>query len=156
MSLPPTPGDRHGEILAALGRLDAGGSTNGGQGIDLAYAMARQAYIKDGVNRVVMATDGDFNVGVYDQRALETKVEQGREAGVALMVNISDKVSTFDVTHRVAMDHPDIWATVGTHPHEAKENPGLTAVDLIRLAERPKVVEIVSKGLTDPARGCKL
>jgi Ca-activated chloride channel family protein len=82
--LPPTPGDRHAEILDALGRLEAGGSTNGGEGIDLAYAMAKQAYIEGGVNRVVMATDGDFNVGVYDQRALETKVEHGREAGIAL------------------------------------------------------------------------
>ena len=82
--LAPTPGDRHDEILAALDRLEAGGSTNGGEGIDLAYAMARQAYIDGGVNRVVMATDGDFNVGVYDERALETKVEQGREAGIAL------------------------------------------------------------------------
>ena len=82
--LPPTPGDRHDQILAALDRLEAGGSTNGGEGIDLAYAMARQAHIEGGVNRVVMATDGDFNVGVYDQRALETKVEQGREAGIAL------------------------------------------------------------------------
>nr|WP_290783410.1 VWA domain-containing protein [Arenimonas sp.] len=82
--LAPTPGDRHDEILAALGRLEAGGSTNGGEGLDLAYAMATQAFIKGGVNRVVMATDGDFNVGVYDQRALETKVERGREAGIAL------------------------------------------------------------------------
>ncbi len=82
--LAPTPGDRHDEILAALDRLEAGGSTNGGEGIDLAYAMARKAYIDGGVNRVVMATDGDFNVGVYDERALETKVEQGREAGIAL------------------------------------------------------------------------
>lgn len=82
--LPPTPGDRHDDILAALGRLEAGGSTNGGEGIDLAYTMARQAYIAGGVNRVVMATDGDFNVGVHDQRALESKVERGREAGVAL------------------------------------------------------------------------
>jgi Ca-activated chloride channel family protein len=82
--LPPTPGDRHGEILAALGRLEAGGSTNGGEGIDLAYAMAKQAYIEGGVNRIVLATDGDFNVGIYDQRALETKVEAGRKSGVAL------------------------------------------------------------------------
>jgi Ca-activated chloride channel family protein len=82
--LPPTPGDQHEQILAALDRLEAGGSTNGGEGIDLAYAMARQAFIPGGVNRIVMATDGDFNVGVYDQRALETKVEQGRESGVAL------------------------------------------------------------------------
>lgn len=82
--LPPTPGDRHGEILDALGRLEAGGSTNGGEGIDLAYAMAKQAFIEGGVNRIVLATDGDFNVGIYDQRALETKVEDGRKAGIAL------------------------------------------------------------------------
>ena len=82
--LPPTPGDRHGEILDALGRLEAGGSTNGGEGIDLAYAMAKQAFIAGGVNRIVLATDGDFNVGIFDPRALETKVEQGRASGVAL------------------------------------------------------------------------
>jgi len=63
------------------------------------------------------------------------------------MVNISDKVSTFDVTHKVAMDNPDIWATVGTHPHEAKENPDLRAADLIALAQRPKVVGIGECGL---------
>ncbi|WP_374603702.1 von Willebrand factor type A domain-containing protein [Arenimonas sp.] len=82
--LPPTPGDRHGEILAALGQLEAGGSTNGGEGIDLAYAMARQGFVEGGVNRVILATDGDFNVGIFDPRALETKVEAGRKAGVAL------------------------------------------------------------------------
>ena len=60
------------------------------------------------------------------------------EAGIGLMVNISDKVSTFDVTHRVAMDHADIWATVGTHPHEAKENPDLKAADLIASFVRRK------------------
>ncbi len=82
--LPPTPGNRHGEILDALGRLEAGGSTNGGEGIELAYAMAKQGFIDGGVNRIVLATDGDFNVGIYDPRALETRVEQGRESGVAL------------------------------------------------------------------------
>lgn len=82
--LPPTPGDRHGEILDALGRLEAGGSTNGGEGIDLAYAMAKQSFIEGGVNRIVLATDGDFNVGIFDESALETKVESGRKAGIAL------------------------------------------------------------------------
>ncbi|KFL37609.1 vWA domain-containing protein [Arenimonas donghaensis] len=82
--LPPTPGDHHGEILAALSRLEAGGSTNGGEGIDLAYAMARQAFVENGVNRVILATDGDFNVGIFDPRALETKVEAGRKSGIAL------------------------------------------------------------------------
>lgn len=82
--LPPTPGNRQGEILAALERLQAGGSTNGGEGIQLAYAMAKQAYIAGGVNRVLLATDGDFNVGVVDRRALETLVAAQRQHGIAL------------------------------------------------------------------------
>ena len=82
--LPPTPGDRHGEILAALDRLQAGGSTNGGDGIRLAYAMAKQAFVKDGVNRVILATDGDFNVGTVSQDALETMVADQRASGIAL------------------------------------------------------------------------
>ncbi|MBD9477828.1 VWA domain-containing protein [Pseudoxanthomonas sp. PXM02] len=82
--LPPTPGDRHDEILAALDRLQAGGSTNGGDGIRLAYAMARQAFVKEGVNRVILATDGDFNVGTVSQDALETMVADQRASGIAL------------------------------------------------------------------------
>src|SRR5690606_34454705 len=82
--LPPTPGDRHAEILAALDRLQAGGSTNGGDGIRLAYAMARQAFAPGGINRVVLATDGDFNVGTVDQGALETLVGDQRKSGIAL------------------------------------------------------------------------
>jgi Tat protein secretion system quality control protein TatD with DNase activity len=58
---------------------------------------------------------------------MDAVIDRARAAGVALMVNISDKVSTFDVTYRLAIDHADIWATVGTHPHEAKENPDLKA-----------------------------
>ncbi|KAF1707943.1 vWA domain-containing protein [Pseudoxanthomonas sacheonensis] len=82
--LPPTPGDRHQEILAALDNLQAGGSTNGGDGIQLAYAMAKQSYLKDGVNRVILATDGDFNVGTVSQEALETLVGDQRKFGIAL------------------------------------------------------------------------
>ncbi|WP_368565870.1 von Willebrand factor type A domain-containing protein [Pseudoxanthomonas sp. UTMC 1351] len=82
--LPPTPGDRHQDILGALERLQAGGSTNGGDGIRLAYAMARQTFIKDGVNRVILATDGDFNVGTVSQDALETLVADQRQSGIAL------------------------------------------------------------------------
>jgi Ca-activated chloride channel family protein len=82
--LPPTPGDRGGEILDALERLQAGGSTNGGDGIQLAYATARQAFIPDGINRVLLATDGDFNVGTVDQNALETLVADQRKSGIAL------------------------------------------------------------------------
>jgi len=82
--LPPTPGDRHAEILAALQRLQAGGSTNGGDGIRLAYATARQSFIAGGSNRVILATDGDFNVGTVDRGALETLVADQRRSGVAL------------------------------------------------------------------------
>ena len=82
--LPPTPGNRHDEILGALDRLQAGGSTNGGDGIRLAYAMAKQAFVRDGVNRVILATDGDFNVGTVSQDALETMVADQRASGIAL------------------------------------------------------------------------
>jgi len=82
--LEPTAGDKQGEILAALDRLQAGGSTNGGDGIRLAYAMAKQAFVKGGVNRVILATDGDFNVGTVDQDALETLVGDQRKSGIAL------------------------------------------------------------------------
>jgi len=78
---------------------------------------------------------------------MDAVIDRARAAGVALMVNISDKVSTFDVTYRLAINHPDIWATVGTHPHEAKENPDLKASDLIAAAQRPKVVGIGECGL---------
>jgi Ca-activated chloride channel family protein len=82
--LPPTSGAQRDDILEALDRLEAGGSTNGGDGIRLAYAMAKQAYVKGGVNRVILATDGDFNVGTVDQNALETLVADQRGSGIAL------------------------------------------------------------------------
>ncbi|MDH5834791.1 vWA domain-containing protein, partial [Luteimonas kalidii] len=82
--LPPTPGDRKDEIIAALDRLEAGGSTNGGDGIRLAYAMARRGFVEDGVNRVILATDGDFNVGTVDGGSLETMVADQRKSGIAL------------------------------------------------------------------------
>ena len=82
--LPPTPGDRQGEIIAALERLQAGGSTNGGAGIELAYAMARQGFVEGGANRVILATDGDFNVGTVDRDALVAMVADQRASGIAL------------------------------------------------------------------------
>ncbi|MEL6447134.1 MAG: VWA domain-containing protein [Pseudomonadota bacterium] len=82
--LKPTPGDRNAEIIAALDRLQAGGSTNGGAGIRLAYAMAEQAFIDGGINRVILATDGDFNVGTTNIEMLKDLVAEKREAGIAL------------------------------------------------------------------------
>ena len=82
--LPPTPGDHQAEILTALDQLEAGGSTNGGDGIRLAYEFAHQAYIKGGINRVLLATDGDFNVGTVNFDGLLDIVERERQGGVAL------------------------------------------------------------------------
>ncbi|WP_245626216.1 vWA domain-containing protein [Stenotrophomonas humi] len=82
--LEPTSGDQRGKILAALEQLQAGGSTNGGAGIELAYAMAAQSFIEGGANRVILATDGDFNVGIADRGALETLVGDRRKSGIAL------------------------------------------------------------------------
>ena len=82
--LEPVAGDATGQIIAALDALTAGGSTNGGDGIRLAYAMAEQAFIKGGINRVLLATDGDFNVGTVNFEALKNLVEQKRKSGIAL------------------------------------------------------------------------
>ena len=84
--LPPTPGSDAGTILAALDQLQAGGSTNGGQGIQLAYALAAQNFRQDAINRVILATDGDFNVGTSDQSSLVRLVEEKRKTGVFLSV----------------------------------------------------------------------
>ena len=82
--LEPTPGNEHRKIASAINRLSAGGSTNGQAGIELAYAMAEKSFTKDGVNRVILATDGDFNVGLSDIEKLKTLIERKRESGIAL------------------------------------------------------------------------
>jgi Ca-activated chloride channel family protein len=82
--LETTRGDQKGSILAALDKLSAGGSTHGSAGINLAYAMAEQAFIKEGVNRVILATDGDFNVGTVSHDALIDLIEQKKSQGIAL------------------------------------------------------------------------
>jgi Ca-activated chloride channel family protein len=82
--LEPTPGDRKHVIREAIDQLEAGGSTNGAEGIERAYQLAHAGFIKDGINRVVLATDGDFNVGVVDFEALIDMAERQRETGVAL------------------------------------------------------------------------
>ena len=84
--LPPTSGREPGKILAALERLEAGGSTNGGAGIELAYALAQQSFRAGGINRVILATDGDFNVGPSSQGALERLIVEKRASGVFLSV----------------------------------------------------------------------
>ena len=82
--LEPTPGDQKGQIMAALDRLSAGGSTHGSAGIKLAYSMAEQARIEGGINRVILATDGDFNVGTVNHDRLMDLIEEQREKGISL------------------------------------------------------------------------
>ena len=84
--LPSTPGDRKEAIHQAIAQLEAGGSTNGAAGIQLAYQVARRHFIRGGVNRVLLATDGDFNVGVTNQDELVRLIEEERESGVFLSV----------------------------------------------------------------------
>ena len=97
-ALEPTPVSEREKILAVLGQLRAGGSTAGASGIQRAYRLARQHFIADGVNRVILATDGDFNVGVTDVDQLQGYVERQRKSGVFLSVlgfgtgNLNDRL----------------------------------------------------------------
>lgn len=82
--LEPTTGNHKADIQAALARLQAGGSTAGASALSLAYKMARKGYINNGINRILMATDGDFNVGVTDTNQLKDMVKRERESGITL------------------------------------------------------------------------
>ncbi len=82
--LPPTSGTHKAKIIQALDNLDAGGSTAGGEGIRLAYKIAKDNFIKKGNNRVILATDGDFNVGMSSDKDMQTLIEEKRESGVFL------------------------------------------------------------------------
>lgn len=84
MVLPPTSGDKKMTIIDALEKLSAGGSTAGGAGIQLAYKTAKENFIKGGNNRVVLATDGDFNVGGSSDNDMQRLIEEERKSGVFL------------------------------------------------------------------------
>jgi Ca-activated chloride channel family protein len=84
--LPSTPASEKTKILSALDSLHAGGSTAGGQGIELAYKISKQNLIKDGNNRVILATDGDFNVGVSSTGDLVRLMEDKRKSGIYLTI----------------------------------------------------------------------
>jgi Ca-activated chloride channel family protein len=86
VALPSTPGSRKADMQRAIAELQPGGSTNGAAGIQLAYDIAGQNFIKGGINRVILATDGDFNVGVTSQGELIRLIEEKREKGVFLSV----------------------------------------------------------------------
>jgi len=84
MVLPPTKGSDKQIIISALEKLTAGGSTAGGEGIELAYKTAQENFIKGGNNRVILATDGDFNVGGSSNTDMQALIEQKRKSGIFL------------------------------------------------------------------------
>lgn len=86
IALPPTPVRDRARILAAIQGLGAGGSTNGAGGIATAYRLARGSFLERGVNRVILATDGDFNVGVTSHEGLLALIEREKQSGVFLSV----------------------------------------------------------------------
>src|SRR5690606_23757376 len=81
-----TPGNEKRKILDALEKLEAGGSTAGGAGINLAYSVARKNFVENGNNRIILATDGDFNIGESSNAAMERLIEEKRKEGVFLTV----------------------------------------------------------------------
>jgi len=84
--LEPTSIKEKGKILAAIDQMQAGGSTAGGEGIQKAYDLAEANFKKDGVNRIILATDGDFNVGIYDDEELKSYIGRKRKSGIFLSV----------------------------------------------------------------------
>lgn len=82
--LESTPGSEKDRILSAIDQLGAGGSTNGSGGITAAYDLAQRSRVKDGVNRIILATDGDFNVGISSFDDLVKLIEEKRESGITL------------------------------------------------------------------------
>jgi Ca-activated chloride channel family protein len=84
--LEPTPVSEKQKILSAMNRLSAGGSTAGAEGIKLAYQLAESSFVEGGVNRVFLATDGDFNVGITNQEDLKGFIERKRDSGIYLSI----------------------------------------------------------------------
>jgi len=131
--LPPTPGSQRAQILDALAKLEAGGSTNGGQGIELAYAIAQKNFDPKAINRVILATDGDFNVGTRDRAALENLIEDKRKTGTFLTVLGFGSGNLKDATMEMLAD---------------KGNGNYAYIDSVREAEKVLVREAGSTLVT--------
>jgi Ca-activated chloride channel family protein len=86
VALEPTPGSQKEKIMEAIDNLNAGGSTNGGEGIKTAYRIARENFMKNGNNRIILATDGDFNVGPNSDEDMETLIVRERSSNVAISI----------------------------------------------------------------------
>jgi len=105
MILPPTPASDKQTIFTALDNLEAGGSTAGGEGIELAYDLAEKHFIEGGNNRIILATDGDFNVGLTSEDALVRLITEKRKKGVNLSVLGFGMLNYDDVTSEALANH---------------------------------------------------
>jgi TatD DNase family protein len=92
----------------------------------------------------------DSHVNLHAPQFAEDRdavISRARDAGIGLMVTICDRLANFEAVHEITVAHPDIWCTVGVHPHEARHYPDLNSAGLVNLAARPKVVGIGEAGL---------
>ncbi len=128
------------KILDAIDRLEAGGSTNGGAGIELAYLTAQSGFIKDGINRVILATDGDFNVGVTDQGSLTRLIEEKAKGGTFLSVLGFGMGNTKDSTMEKLADKGNgNYAYIDTAKEAQKVLVEQMSVTLVTIAKDVKI-----------------
>ncbi len=133
--LPPTPGSDKASILRALDSLYAHGSTNGGDGIQMAYRLAEKTFIEGGINRVILGTDGDFNVGITDRRALTRLIEEKRKSGVYLTVLGFGMGNTKDATMEELAHHGNghyAYIDSQTEAHKVFVEQGLSLVTIAK------------------------
>ncbi|QYO76165.1 VWA domain-containing protein [Devosia salina] len=121
VALKPTSADNKAEIMAALDQLYAGGSTAGAEGIELAYRLAEEARIEGGTNRVILATDGDFNVGIDDPEKLKDFIADKRASGVSLSVLGFGRGNLDDATMQALAQNGDGNASYISSFAEAKK-----------------------------------
>jgi Ca-activated chloride channel family protein len=140
LALPSTSAENKDEIMAALDNLEAGGSTNGGQGIKLAYRVAQDNFIANGNNRVILATDGDFNVGLTGDSELVSMIEQKRKSNIFLSVlgfgsgNLNDSMM-----EKLADKGNGNYAYIDTQEEARKALGGQVAGTLYTIAKDVKI-----------------
>ncbi|MCA9190488.1 MAG: von Willebrand factor type A domain-containing protein [Planctomycetales bacterium] len=138
--LESTPGNMRQKILAALDSLAAGGSTNGGQGIQLAYDLAREHFIPNGINRVILCTDGDFNVGVTNTESLVRLVADQAKSKVFLTVLGFGTGNTNDaMMEEISNRGNGVYAFVDTWREAQRQLVQQVAGNLITVAKDVKI-----------------
>ena len=138
--LPSTPGSEKLEIGRAIDGLRAGGSTSGSQGIQLAYEVASESFIEGGVNRVVLATDGDFNVGVTSRDELEDLIEDKRDSGIFLTVLGFGMGNLKDATMELLADKGNgNYAYIDSHQEAEKVLVREVGATLVTIAKDVKI-----------------